>query len=75
MPLVEYAERNRKKIQEIPKHPFINLFIYSFYYYIFYTNFGLYKSYPLKNNLVLEISKERDVKSFIYSLAFNFWLV
>jgi hypothetical protein len=27
---------------------------------------------PLKNNLVPEICKDRDVKSFIYSLTFNF---
>jgi hypothetical protein len=28
-------------------------------YLFFYTNFGLYKSYPLNRNLVLEICKER----------------
>jgi hypothetical protein len=33
-------------------------------------DFGYYKSYPLNRNLVLEISKERDVKSLIYSLVF-----
>jgi hypothetical protein len=33
---------------------------------------GVTNSTPLNRNLVLEISKERDVKSFIYSLAFNF---
>jgi hypothetical protein len=27
---------------------------------------------PLNRNLVLEICKDMDVKSFIYSLAFNF---
>jgi hypothetical protein len=31
-----------------------------------------YKFYPLKNNLVLEISMKRDVESFVYSLAFSF---
>jgi hypothetical protein len=41
MPLVEYAKRNKKEFEESLKYPLINLFIYSFYY-IFYTNFGLY---------------------------------
>jgi hypothetical protein len=31
------------------------------YLYFFDTNFGLYKSYPLKRNLVLEISRKKDV--------------
>jgi hypothetical protein len=36
-------------------------FIYLFILLLFfsYTNFGLYKSYPLNRNLVLEICKER----------------
>jgi hypothetical protein len=46
MPLVEYAKTNKKKFKESPKHIVINLFIYSFYYFFSYTNFGLYKSYP-----------------------------
>jgi hypothetical protein len=33
---------------------------------------GVTNSTPLKNNLVLEICKDRDVKSSIYNLAFNF---
>jgi hypothetical protein len=33
----------------------INIFIYLLYFF-FYTNFGLYKSYPLKNNLNLVIT-------------------
>jgi hypothetical protein len=42
MPLVEYAKRNKKRIQGIPKTPcykFIYLFILLFFSY---TNFGLY---------------------------------
>jgi hypothetical protein len=48
------------------------LFIYLFEYYFLYKIFGLYRSYPLNRNLVLEICKDKDVKSFIYNLAFNF---
>jgi hypothetical protein len=44
MPLVEYAKRNKKEFEESLKHPLINLFIYSFYYFFSYTNFGLYKN-------------------------------
>jgi hypothetical protein len=32
MPLVGYAKRNKKEFKESPKHPLINLFIYSFYF-------------------------------------------
>jgi hypothetical protein len=32
MSLVEYVKRNKKKFKESPKHPVINLFIYSFLY-------------------------------------------
>ena len=48
------------------------LLIYFIIIFFFFTSFGPYKSYPLNRNLVLEICKDRDVKSFIYSLAFNF---
>jgi hypothetical protein len=41
MPLVEYAKKNKKEFKESPKHLFINLFIYSFFFS--YTNFGLYR--------------------------------
>jgi hypothetical protein len=57
MPLVEYVEKNQKEIKGSPKHPLINLLIYSFFSP---TNFGLYKSYLLKRNLVPEICKKRD---------------
>jgi hypothetical protein len=33
---------------------------------------GYYKSYPLKNNLVLEISKEEDIGRMVFNLAFSF---
>jgi hypothetical protein len=51
--------------------PYIIIFLF-IYFVFFYTNFGLYKSYPLNRNLVLEICKDMDVKSCIYGLAFNF---
>ena len=41
------------------------------HFYIYY-NLGITNPTPLNRNLVLEICKDRDVKSFIYSLAFNF---
>jgi hypothetical protein len=64
MPLVEYAKKKKKEIKESPKHPLIKLFIY---FIIFpYTNFGLYKSYPLKNNLVLEITRKKGRRFCLY---------
>jgi hypothetical protein len=33
--------------------------------------FGYYKSYPLKNNLVLEISKKRDTEGLLCNSAFS----
>jgi hypothetical protein len=39
---------------------YVTLRLYFLFIYFFSsTNFGLYKFYPLKNNLVLEICKER----------------
>jgi hypothetical protein len=35
-----------------------------FYYYFFLPILGLYKSFPLHKNLVLEICKKRDVYSY-----------
>jgi hypothetical protein len=46
---------------------YLNLLIYLFvcyYYYFPLYEFGLYKSYPLKNNLVLKISKKRGEKEW-----------
>jgi hypothetical protein len=50
-----------------------SLFYYLFIYLviIFYTGFGLYKSYPLNRNLVLEICKKRDTEGLVCNLAFN----
>jgi hypothetical protein len=56
--------------QEIPKTPNY-LFIYLFYYFFPYTNFGLYKSYPLNKNLVLEICKKRDPKGLVRNSTFS----
>jgi hypothetical protein len=57
MPLVEYAKRE-KEFKESPKHPLIDLFIYSFYYYYYFpTNFGSYKSYTSYQK-----SRPRDLK-------------
>jgi hypothetical protein len=44
------------------------LFLLSYYIY----KLGITNPTPLNKNLVLEICRKRDVKSFIYSLAFNF---
>jgi hypothetical protein len=75
MPLVEYAKRE-KEFEESPKHPLIDLFIYSFYYFYFFpTNFGSYKSYTLNNNLVLEIWKKRDTEELGCNSAFSLQLV
>jgi hypothetical protein len=43
-------------------------------YYLFSSdaNFGLYKSYPLNRNLVLEICKEEDTTNLACSLDFSF---
>jgi hypothetical protein len=40
--------------------------------FIIYYKLGVTNPTPLNRNLVLEICKKRDVKNFIYSLAFNF---
>jgi hypothetical protein len=58
MPLIEYVE----KIKGSSKHP-----LYKFTYLLFFfllPIFGLYKSYPLKNNLVLEICKKKNYTKF-----------
>ena len=54
----ECTEKNKKEFKG--KHPPIYLSNH-FILFFSYTNFGLYKSYPLKRNLVLEISKKKDV--------------
>jgi hypothetical protein len=48
--------------------PILILFIY-FIIFFSYTNFGLYKSYPLNRNLVLEICKKRDTISLVRILV------
>jgi hypothetical protein len=48
--------------------PVLILFIY-FIIFFSYTNFGLYKSYPLNRNLVLEICKKRDTISLVRILV------
>jgi hypothetical protein len=58
MSLVEYVEKNKKKIKGSPKHPLMNLLIYLFYYF-FPTNFGFTNPTPLDRNFVLEICKKR----------------
>jgi hypothetical protein len=42
-----------------------------FYSFFTYTNFGLYKSYPLNRNLVLEICKERDTEGLVCNSTFS----
>jgi hypothetical protein len=42
------------------------LFILSFFIHIL----GLYKSYPLNRNLVLEICKERNTEGLVYNSVF-----
>jgi hypothetical protein len=63
LPLIEYAQR--RGIQLIPKtflYEYMYLFIYYYYYYFTLCKFlGLYKSYPLNKNLVLEICKKNEV--------------
>jgi hypothetical protein len=58
---IEYAQRKEDQIITqgfiILNHPLINVSIYLLFSP--YTNVGLYKSYPLNRNLVLEICKER----------------
>jgi hypothetical protein len=66
IPLIEYAQRKRNQI--IPK-TLTYKYTYLFILY-FYTDFGLYKSYPLKRNLVLEISKKGDIGGMVCNLAF-----
>ena len=65
LPLIEYAQR--RGIQLIPK-AFLYEYMYLFYYYYFFylmQILGLYKFYPLKNNLVLKISKKRMYPSLV----------
>jgi hypothetical protein len=33
---------------------------------------GYYKFYPLKNNLVLKISKKRDIERLVCEISFKF---
>jgi hypothetical protein len=65
--LEEYAQR--KGNQVIPK---TLLCIYLFYYFNLIQILGLYKSYPLKINLVLEISEKEDIGRVVCNLAFSF---
>jgi hypothetical protein len=62
--LIEYAKRKENQIickgSIIPKQPLINIFIYLSYYISLIQILGLYKSSPLKRNLVPEIGKKRD---------------
>jgi hypothetical protein len=64
-PLTEYAQRKGNQI--IPK---TLLYTYLFIFIIFtlYKFYGFTNPTPLNRNLVPEICKDRDVKSFIYSL-------
>jgi hypothetical protein len=53
--------QREKKFKESPKHPFINLFIHFIYFFLTQI-LGLHKSYPLKNNLVLDFCKKEGYK-------------
>ena len=69
MPLVEYAKKNKKEFKESPKHPLINLFIYSFFFLI--PILGFTNPTPLNRNLVLEICKERNTKRLACNSTFS----
>jgi hypothetical protein len=58
MPLVEYAKRNKKEFEESLKHPLINLFICSFYYFFFLYQFWALQILPP----LTETSSPRFVK-------------
>jgi hypothetical protein len=47
-------------------------YICIYLFYFFSTILGLTNPTPLNRNLALEICKEKNTKSFICSLAFNF---
>jgi hypothetical protein len=61
--LSEYAQSKGNQI--LSQNTFINTCIYLFYYFYFIQILGLYKSYPLNRNLVLEICKKRDIKELV----------
>jgi hypothetical protein len=64
--LIEYAQGKENQIISkgsiIPKHPLVNIYIYLFYYFFFPIQIlGFTNPTTLKRNLVLEISKKKDV--------------
>jgi hypothetical protein len=48
-----------------------NTCIYLFYYFYLIRILGLYKSYPLNRNLVLEICKKRDTEGLVCNSSFS----
>jgi hypothetical protein len=64
--------QRKKESRKPPKHPLITIFVYLFYYFYLIQIFGLYKSYPLKRDLILEISKKGMQKRIVCSLCVSF---
>jgi hypothetical protein len=54
----------------IPSHYFYLFILLSLFFSV--QIFGLYKSYPLNRNLVLEICKKRDIGRVVCNLTFSF---
>jgi hypothetical protein len=55
-----------KSFQKFHKYYYKYIYFFTLLFIYFSTNFGFYKSYPLKRNLVLEICKKKDV--YLYCL-------
>jgi hypothetical protein len=74
VPLIEYAQIKENQVisnGSIILKPYTIIFIHLYHYYFSDTNFGLYKSYPLNRNLVLEICNKRDTEGLICNLVFS----
>jgi hypothetical protein len=77
--MVEYAQRKGSQIINegfiVPKHYHINIFIYSLYYFSLLPIFGLYKSYPLNRNLILEICRKKGYRKSGFQFSFQFLII
>jgi hypothetical protein len=64
IPLIEYAQRKENQIISkgsiIPKHPLVNIVIYFFIFFLIQI-LGFTNPTLLKRNIVLKISKKKDV--------------
>jgi hypothetical protein len=69
--LIQLIEYTQRKANQIISKTLLCKYMYLFIYFYLIQILGLYKSYPLNRNLVLEICKKRDTEGLVCNSAFS----